>query len=218
MTHQAQTAAEKFCRGLYSETEAFFDKIGHPPKFGFKILNGLPLKNAPYLFIGFQPGGGSEDYKVEIKKGTDKGWPQVCEYATEEWRLADRMRKVFRRELLEKCVGTNAIFLRYPNILEYRRDVGVKRKDIEKFCIDKVSEIVKQIDPQQIVAIGFATLGLFGKTTSALKSESGRTLTKTGTIAGRPAVGIIHLSGSRISNEDMDLLSSHFGNSPKPTS
>jgi hypothetical protein len=210
MNSQAQIATDEFCRGVYPKTKYFFNQNGVVPKLGFKILNGPPIRNAPYLFIGYQPGGREEDHEKEAKKGTDKGWPEICEYATEtQWKLVRKMQQVFEIEVLKKCVGTNMIFLRYPNAIEYKRDVGSKRKVIEKFCKDRVCEIVEAIDPQRIVTIGFDALQMFGPAVpEPLKNR--RTLTKIGKICGRDAIGIIHLGGAWISNYEIGLLSQRF--------
>lgn len=212
MTRPDQITIDQICRDLYRQTREFLEKNELNPPFGFKILNGPPIRNADILFIGYQPGGGELEAKEEKAKGTDRGWPPICEYATETWPLAPRMRSVFGIERLNRCVGTNAIFLRYPNADRYRREMGPKRKDIQKFCTEKVAAIVEAIEPKQIVTIGFATLRMFGPTKPELISESerGYALTQTGTVANRPACGIIHLSGARPSNSDLSRLAHRF--------
>ena len=61
---------------------------------GFKILYGPPVVEPPILFIGYQPGGEKES----MIESEHQGWPEACEYV----------------EVLEACVGVNAIFLRAP--------------------------------------------------------------------------------------------------------
>jgi uracil-DNA glycosylase len=212
MTTRDQSSIDQICRDLYGETRDFLERNEINPPFGFKILNGPPIRNAEILFIGYQPGGSEKDAKEERTKGTDRGWPPICEYAIETWPLAPRMRQVFGAERLKRCVGTNAIFLRYPNANRYRRELSSKRNDIEKFCTEKVAIIVEAIEPKQIVTIGFATLKMFGPTKPELISESERryALTKTGKVANREALGIIHLSGARPSRSDLTRLASHL--------
>jgi uracil-DNA glycosylase len=211
MTGRDQDIINRTCRDLYRETKDFLEKNEINPPFGFKILNGPPIKNAEILFVGYQPGGGEKDAEEEIAKGTDRGWPPDCEYATEKWRLAPLMQRVFGVERLKRCVGTNAIFLRYPNADHYRRHIGSKRKDIENFCKDKVAVIVNAIEPKQIVTIGFAALEMFGPTEVELKREgNGNALIKIGNVANRPALGIIHLSGARPSRSDLNRIADRF--------
>jgi uracil-DNA glycosylase len=210
MTSGDQATIDKLCRDLYGETREFLEKNELNPPFGFKILNGPPIRNAEILFVGYQPGGGEEDAKIEKAKGTDRGWPPECEYATETWRLAPRMQHIFGIERLKRCVGTNTIFLRYPNANRYRREIGPKRKDIETFCTEKVATIVEAIKPRQIVTIGFAALQMYGPTAPELSSDRGRMLIKTGKVANHPALGIIHLSGARPSGSDISRLADYF--------
>jgi hypothetical protein len=121
--------------------------------------------------------------------------------------LAKKMRHMFRREYLAQCVGMNAIFLRSPTIDDYKRDFDKNmRAQIEQFCLARVGQIIEAIDPAKIVAIGFDTLKLFGADAADLINEKGRTLTKVGQIAGRPAIATLHLSGARISNPDLDRI------------
>jgi hypothetical protein len=209
MTSRDQATIDRLCRNLYGETREFLEKNDLKPPFGFKILNGPPIWKAEILFVGYQPGGGEAAAKEEEAKGTDRGWPLVCEYATENWPLAPRMRRVFGAERLKRCVGTNVIFLRYPNADSYRRDIGAKRSAIEKFCAEKVACIVDAIEPRQIVTIGFAALEMQGPTATELSGDK-RMLIKTGKVANRPAVGIIHLAGARPSISDLTRLADYF--------
>lgn len=207
-----QDEIDRLCSDMYRETREFLQEIAFVPPFEFKILNGPPIRNAEILFVGYQPGGSKKDAEIEIAKGTHKGWPPLCEYATETWRLAPRMRAIFGAERLQRCVGTNAIFLRYPNQDCYRRHVGEKRKEIEKFCMKKVALIVEAIQPKQIVTIGFATLEMFGASKTELLRREGTTLalTKIGTVANRPAIGVIHLTGARPTRSELDRLADRF--------
>jgi hypothetical protein len=212
-----QASIDRICSDMYRETREFLQEIAFTPPFEFKILNGLPTRNAEILFIGYQPGGSKKHAEEEIAKGTHKSWPLECEYASQPplWPLAHKMQDVFEFERLRQCVGTNAIFLRYPNQNCYRRHVPAeKREKIEKFCMGKVSLIVQAIEPKQIVTIGFAALEMFGQREIELLRPMGTNLalTKTGTVADRKAVGMIHLTGARpgLSNAELALLRHRF--------
>ncbi len=204
-----QMATEERCQEIYREARIFFDKIAFSPNYGFKILNGPPLYRAPILFVGYQPGGGSEDGEWEKSRGAEDRWPAACEYATESWILAKNMQRMFGQPYLAQCVGMNAIFLRAPHIDEYKRDFDKSlREQVERFCLAKVAQIIEAIDPVKIVAIGLDTLKLFGESTVDLVSdgEKQRPLTRVGKIAGRPAIATLHLSGAYISNLDRDRI------------
>jgi hypothetical protein len=159
-----RAVVEAKCQEIYGEAQTFFDRIPHPKYYGFKILNAPPLWRPRILFIGYQPGGGSDAFELESSLGSDKHWPATCEYATACWKLAKQMRQMFERKFLEQCVGTNAIFLRSPTVNEYRSNYDKNRRtEIKRFCLGQVDRIIEAIDPQKIVAIGFGTLNQIGR-------------------------------------------------------
>jgi hypothetical protein len=203
-----QQKAEAELREIYAEAQGFFAGIHRKSDYGFKILNAPPIYQTPFLFIGYQPGGGLDDFNYETDRGSHLTWPHEPEYATASWRLAEVMREVFQPAInLELCVGMNAIFLRCPNMREYKRNLDVEtREKVEQFCIERVHQIVEAIDPRKIVTIGFATLRLFGSAEPDLVNAQGRVLTRRGQIGNRPAIAVLHLSGARIANEDRVLI------------
>jgi hypothetical protein len=113
----------------------------------------------------------------------------------------------FEPEVLARCMGVNAIFLRSPNIADYNRNVDRQtRAQVAHFCKTRVLQIIDVVDPDKIVVIGFSTLKLFGPTEPDLINDKGRILTRTGTIGDRKAVAMLHLSGAYISNADRDCI------------
>jgi hypothetical protein len=197
---QAQDYTTQIAQQVYNEAAAFFAKLA--PRYGYKILYGPPHQGAPILFIGYQPGGSAPE-------AGDQSWPSMCSYATagNKWALSRKMHQVFGYELLAQCCGLNAIFVRAPNEVTYRREFnnGV-RAAIEKFCLEQVNHLVQAINPQKIVVIGLATLDLFGGGKPVLRNAKGRVLVTQGQIAGRTAFATLHLSGARISNEDLNAI------------
>ena len=142
---QTDNEAEALCRRIYIKTKDIYDG---PGKLGFQILYGPPFREAPILFIGYQPGTGLKSPEEEREYGSEDGWPSVCEFATENWVLAKKMRRMFGRELLQQCVGINAIFVRSPSLEHYREYVTLEfRREIEKFCLVQVTEIGKSWKP-----------------------------------------------------------------------
>ena len=114
------------------------------------------------------------------------------------------MRQLFKRELLECCCGVNAIFVRSRSALDYRRDYSRPvRAEVARFCLDRVASLVRAMEPQKLVVIGHGTLRLFGRTEAGLRSAAGRVLTRTGHVAGRPAVSVLHLTGAHIASQDL---------------
>ena len=116
------------------------------------------------------------------------------------------MQKMFGVELLNRCVGTNAIFVRARNVKEYRAEFKAADHEIERFCTAEIETLVEALQPKCIVAIGLSTLSLFGPVETDRESPKGRILTKVGKIAGRDALGVLHLTGARVSNADRELI------------
>jgi hypothetical protein len=148
----------------------------------------------------------------ERQYGSEDRWPSRSEYVTEGWTLAKNMRSMFPEELLERCVGINAIFVRSPNVQHHQSHVGAKlRREIEAFCLAEVERMVRALRPKLVVVVGFETLALFGQGTPALRShKSGRVLARAARVAERAAIGTLHLSGARISRVDRDAIAAHI--------
>jgi hypothetical protein len=100
-----------------------------------------------------------------------------------------------------------AIFVRPPSVHAYRRDFGRQvRAEVANFCLNRVARLVEAMKPQKLVVIGHGTLRLFGSTEPSLRSATGRVLTRTGLVADRPALAVLHLTGSHISLQDFAAL------------
>jgi len=154
------------------------------------------------LFLGYQPGKGTKTPLKEREDGSEDRWPEVSEYVTESWPLAKKLRNIFGTTLLHQCVGLNAIFIRSDSIEAYQRNFDLCiRRQIKEFCLPCVCEIIEAIRPRKIVAIGIETLRLFGKADPCLMGDKD-VLARMGTGAGRDVIGVIHLTGARMSTPD----------------
>jgi hypothetical protein len=209
--------AENVCRRIVRETQAFYevhrDALGGR---GYKILYGKPLARPPVLFIGFQPGGHGPDNPPDVPIPAEP-WPATCEYASEKWTLADRMQKMFGKDVgfLDSCTGLNVIFFRAPNVRSYVADVprGL-RQEIQEFCVVRVREIIAVIDPILVVTIGFEALRILADDDPRCHLLGGRDrmLMKKATIDGRSGVSVLHLSGARMAAADRDQIAQNVLN------
>jgi hypothetical protein len=206
---------EELCRHIYKETEEFYCRIRpHITRdFGYEILYGPPHFKPPVLFIGYQPGGDEHSTKESIALRKGNPWPNDCTYATQKWPLAVKMQSIFNPEFgpdyLLKCVGLNAIFFRAPTMGQYKENFGpVLRKEINSFCKSHIETIVQALQPEKIIFIGLSTAKFFGPVQSDLKRKRpyNANLTMTGSVAGIPALGILHLSGARLSAEERKII------------
>jgi hypothetical protein len=208
------TSLETVCRGIYAKTRAFgpIASLRRKKKMGFEILLGPPFKHAPIAFIGYQPGDWKLSPAEARRKGYEHSWvTNECQFATEGWVLARRLREIFRKDVLQQCVGLNAVFLRARNVREYEAKVGLRdRRSIEQFCRVQVKALLDAIDPLTIVAIGHGTLDLFGNAHPVLKNNRGQALVKSGKIFERPAYSVLHLSGARIRREDRQEIARYL--------
>jgi hypothetical protein len=202
---------EAVCRDVHAQTQAFHarvaSRLGHRDH-GFRVLYGPPFPEAPVLFLGFQPGGGKED----MSSDHHAGWPERCEYAHETWLLAKRMRAIWGADFLDRCTGLNLIFFRARNIRAWKALEANLRNEIECFCRAQVERVVEAIAPKRIVVIGIGTFDRL-KVENVELFKKGRTLAKVGKIYGRPAPGVIHLSGAHLSGADFDHLKDLFSRS-----
>lgn len=221
-----QELIEAALHKIYEESREFFRLIERKTDYGFKIFNAPPIYRTPILFIGYQPGGDEVAAQDEINRGSHLTWPEKAEYATASWKLAREMRSMLGSEIdLNRCVGINAIFLRAPDVKKYKEDVNKKaRADVKNFCKEQVVKIVSLVNPLNVIAIGFETLRLFGETkpdlTSLTSVTSGgrpRELTCQGRIGKNKALGVLHLSGFRISRDDRARIANRiisYANTP----
>lgn len=201
---------------IYKKTETFFnqikDSLGRGFDYrGFKILNTKPAYMPPLFFIGYQPGGSAEHWKEECRTKSYKTWPRTNGYAQESWPLAAQVRWMFEMfpKKLEQSVGLNAIFIRAANARCYRKSLDRNlRACIENFCLTRVGEIIEVINPKRIVVFGFETLSLFGSGESYPPNGKGKILTRTGEIANRKVIAMLHPTGAwrYISKLDQDLI------------
>ena len=175
---------------------------------GYFVMYGPLLDRPPIVFVGYQPGGNQTDPEL-ANRPPQPDLPVESFYATDDWKLAVVMRKLWGRELLAASTGLNAIFVRSPRIDVFEREVPKHtRRAIEQFCVPKVAELVEAMRPELVVAIGFRTLELFSKTEPVLWNAKGRALVKRGMIGRMPAIATLHLSGSRIAAADLEAIGS----------
>jgi hypothetical protein len=193
---------------VYAKTRGFSPIAVECRELGFEVLLGPPHESPPIAFIGYQPSQGKLTAEQARAEEYEDHWPPVCEYATKNWPLACVMKKMFGEQLLEKCVGLNAIFVRVRSIPSYTKEVPAStRALIETFCLDQVKRMVNAIDPMRVIIIGFATAQLFDKQwRPRLVSPNGRILMREGSVFGRDAIATLHLTGSWISTADRESI------------
>lgn len=197
-------SVEALCRDIYREVNAFPDIItARQQGLGFEVLMGRPRLNPPIAFVGYQPGNWELDVHQARQAGYESYWvDDRCHYAEKPWPLAKELRSIFTQELLEQCVGTNAIFVRAGSIKEYRARLDWKtRARLQQFCLQKVQQMLEAMAPRTIVVIGMETMKILNRCAVSVRGEK-RVVLRKGPVWGFPAIASMHLTGARISTAD----------------
>jgi hypothetical protein len=153
-----------------------------------------------------------------------RSWPTKCEYALDKrelgnagWehpKLAVNMQKVWGVPILQKSTGLNVIFFRAPNLEEWRRLETGLRIELEKFSEARARRIIEALQPKHLVVIGLEISRRLAPSATSVMVRSGgngRPLVVQGEIWGVTAFGIIHLSGARLSGDDLKAIRAYFG-------
>ena len=213
----AQSEIDAACRNIYAETSKcspIAPILGD--QFGFEILMGRPFIEAPVLFIGYQPGNWALSVSQARHAGYERDWVvnDKSQYATENWRLAIKLRAIFGPEkisVLERSVGLNAIYVRAKNVLQYTKSVTLgDRKLIQSYCFNCNQQIIQLIRPKKIIVIGFGAMDVFGPSTPDVLGYDNRCLTKLGLICDKEALAIRHLTGARFTAADYALTANRI--------
>jgi hypothetical protein len=191
---------------IYTQTAALYAEIApqlNDAARGYKVLYGPPLVRAPVFFLGLQVGdvdGGPEQGERE---GERIHPPHVTEYATASWRLARKLQEIFKVDFLKTTTGSNANFFRCANDEDYREKVALAlRERCEQFSRRSVQNLVQIINPERIIVIAFRTLeklkwGEFQFVAPGVKR---------GTLWGRPALAVWHLSSMHATREQRIVI------------
>lgn len=187
-------------------------------EYGVKVFYGPITNPSDVLILGFQPGGKKSSFPPDQEKfeAGDFSLPEEHEYIATDWPIAIEMRNLFEdnQSLLERCVKTNIIFFRAPDIDRWERLSKQRRESMKGFSFAKIEEIVEKINPSVIVAEGIRT---WDELTGVLDFNSkdclhrGRERLVCTSDGDEPkVVGIMHPSGARISNEDKNRIRSQL--------
>lgn len=189
-------------------------------EFGFKVFYG-PIKiNPTVMIITHNPGEGVARFLGEDKWRFDEGdfsLPKVNAYIENDNKMAKRMKDFFKDDLklLEKGVTFPLIFFRSRNIDEWKAIDDIIRTEMEEFCFSKVKQIVQLLKPKMILVHGMETYSRLKDILGNFHEEI-RFISNIGDIIrkakwGRIRMfGMIHPTGSRISNENWNKIKEEF--------
>jgi hypothetical protein len=210
---------DRFCENLYAEIRQYWEgKRKLLPRTG-ELKYGIfysPVRHRPALMIvGANPGFDSDDdTKAPPVGNLFYGFGERDE---NEYKITAVLRKLFQlanqEKMLRDSVVTNLLFFKSRCLGKHRKtrqgwcDNGNAdvRKQIEGFCQTRVAQIVNRLDPMRILVLGLATWEKVAegqvKVAARRPKMSGR-LALSGTVFNRSALGIIHPTGARISDDE----------------
>ncbi len=88
----------------------------------------------------------------------------------------------------------------------YRKLDRNLRERIENFCRQHIESLIAALRPRQIVFIGFKAMKTFTSAYPEIENAKKRVLVASGKVAGYPALGVLHLTGCRISTNDREQI------------
>lgn len=210
---------DRWSRELQQDVFQFWQKNHSDWEHGFKVFYGPVTESAEILIIGEQPGGKTSSFQPcrEQFESGDFSLPETHEYISTNWRIAKEMRYLFdeRTSALEESVKTNINFFRAPDRDYWEAKLSKDRREkIEKFCSNRVHEIIKKVDPSVIIAEGIRTwdkLKHLLDLTNGQTTKRGRERLVVRSEGNSPKViGLMHPSGARISSADKDRMKNHL--------
>lgn len=181
----------------------------HEDGLNFSIFYSPLIMNPTLMIIGDNPGGQMDQV------GLDK-IPDKHEYTdqAQNYKMATMMRgKIMKgdklQQILKESVKTNRIFFRTPD-LNKLSSLENKTKIID-YCGGILCEIIRTIQPQNILAESFGTFRSLSSTETSIlvKPNSTKSLLLFGEYDGIPVFGINHPSRAsyhKITDEDWDLV------------
>ena len=212
----SQTETEACAVHMYAETREFWD-ARHleilDGACGYGILGTPPKYAADLLILGENPGFGSRDLAPHLPEL----WPPNGKVLHDEWALGRAMNEIFSSEQLRSVANNsmmaNFLFFasssikssaasRYP----WENVAPPLRNEIDKFCAQQLEKFVQVAKPKQIFVCGIGAFVRHAKNIQIQRRDQQNTgrrrLIVTGTIFDLPAIGIMHLTGCRISSRD----------------
>ena len=198
-------------QSYYRETSKFIYETFDERPIGFKILNGPPLERPALAIIGIQPGG------PVACTNQNSMWPSKLELLDADYCLARKLRRLIARDILEKSIGLNAIFVRSECTGDYNRNfTACERRQILQFCKPRALSILEAARPKRILFVGLGTPRLLGaELLSTHQNDRGRVLARHVAVGGEDALAVLHLTGAHIASTDRlriaDLIGKWMG-------
>lgn len=204
---------EDFTSGMYARVTAEWKRsqpmLRQHGDWGFAILSSPARFRPTMMILGENPGFGKDDDGPH-----EDSLPSENSYIDADWRLARILRQLFAdagiTEMLHGAVIANFQFFKSPNLRDWAKISPPLRRNLEAASLREIEQLVYLTEPQQIMVLGLKAFDKHAKNhvIQFFLDESGRRrLLVTGSVYGRPAFGLMHPSGSRVSSPDWKHVS-----------
>lgn len=177
---------------------------------GFQGFYSPVVHHPELMVLGLNPGGSKDDFDIADCENI----PDIHSYYQYNYPLAKKMRNIFEGPLepiLKNSVKTNVIFFRSKNMNEWYRLTPAIREEAEKFCNQKVSELITTLKPKRLLLEGFGAyhiahnvLNLNNQTKKFIALK--RNLIIHNEKDDLKIIGIIHPTGARPSNKEWEII------------
>lgn len=217
----SQEGLEARCRALYHEVKQFWlsnRETYATWELGYSILYSPPVYHPALVTIGENPGS----LRGQIYSPAEhSSWPNHNVYYHDTWPLAKKLQALFSSigelDALRDSVGFAVNFFRSRPSSD--RDVGLRWRDnppqirrvLEEFAKSKALNLIRLLEPRLIVTLGMKAFDtLAGKPIEVLERRNNSRLCTFGYIENTPTIGMIHPTGSWVSNADWNRIMKHI--------
>lgn len=215
----AETQFHQEIDNLYERVSAYWQRNSRTlldGRCGYSIFGSKPYRNPPLLIVGLNPGFSAEDAKGGAHFDLVPTSSKFLEHDWSDFKAA--LVKLFEfdggKELLNDAVATNLLLfksnrLKGSHALSWSQVPAEARRGAEDFSRREFTNVLEILEPQRILVVGLDAADrtmemapLSDPTHLHRLKRRNHRLIVAGTMGGIPAVGICHITGSRISRED----------------
>ena len=191
---------------------------------GFEVFYSPVMYKPELMIISLNPGGTQKDFKdLDYTNFQNNNFapPVKNRYVTTDYRFAKKMQCLFEEheEVLKKSVVTTTLLFRSKSISFWKKENPKEfRLPMEEFAYDQVKEMLEEIQPKKLLVVGIGAYKRLEKHVIAIEEEEeidnfdsvGRVISaKTKQI---DIMAIPHITGARLSNENMNKIKKHLSN------
>ena len=173
------------------------------------------------MILSLNPGGAELHFEQESKTkfgNNDFSLPKRNEYFTTDYRMAKKMRLLFKDhlDLLEQSVALPILFFRSKNYQYWKKNIQKDiRIEMEHFSYFKIQEILKKLKPRFCLVIGFQTYEQIKNNILKIDNElnipdDSHRLYTTAKSDDLSLFTIPHLTGYHLSMQKMDKIRNVF--------